>query len=136
MCGRTGRLCLMDHTAAGGEEPMSEQSKPWSEVGERLEALALKLKLHFEQTGRREEVPDAIRKLRNSVREAFEAAGHAVRDDAVRADVREAGRLFADAVSVTFANVSEALKERAHELKDKVKPADPGAEPPKPIDPA
>src|SRR5436190_8452820 len=135
MCGRTGRLCLTGHTAAGGEEPMSEQSKPWSEVGERLDALAVKLKLHFEQTGRRQEVPDAIQKLRNSVREAFEAAGSAVRDDAVRADVREAGRLFADAVSVTFAKVTEDLKERARDLKDKAKPTDPDALPPKPSDP-
>lgn len=115
---------------------MSEQASRWSEVGERLEALALKLKLHFEQTDRQEEMPDTIQKLRNSVTEAFEAAGNAVRDDAVRADVREAGRLFVDAVSVTFAKVSEDLKERAESLKDRTKSADEATEPPKPIEPA
>ena len=113
---------------------MSEQSNRWSEVGEQLEALALKLKLHFEQTDRREEVPDAIQKLRASVGDAFEAAGNAVRDDAVRADVREAGRLFVDAVSATFAKVSDELKDTADRLKDKGRPDEP--EPPKPIDAA
>jgi chaperonin cofactor prefoldin len=115
---------------------MSEQSNRWSDVGERLEALALKLKLHYEQTGRSEEGPAAVDKLRNSVREAFEATGNAVRDDAVRADVREAGRLFVEAVSATFAKVSEDLKERAETLKEKSDSADSGPEPPKPLDPA
>jgi len=97
-----------------------------------LNALALKLKLHFEQSDRHEEVPDALNKLRASVGEAFEAAGNAVRDDAVKADVKEAGRLFVDAVSATFAKVSEELKGAADRMKDK--PAEPEA--PKPIDPA
>ena len=111
---------------------MGEQSNRWSEVGDQLEALALKLKLHFEQTDRREEVPDAIQKLKTSVSEAFEAAGNAVRDDAVKADVKEAGRLFVDAVSATFAKVSDELKGAAERMKEK--PAEPEA--PKPIDPA
>ena len=112
---------------------MSEQSNRWSEVGDRLEALALKLKLHFEQTGRRDETADTMEKLRSSVSDAFDAAGNAVRDDAVKADVRDAGRLFVDALSATFAKVSEELKERADNLRDKG-PTPP--EPPKPIDPA
>jgi predicted outer membrane protein len=115
--------------------PMSDESRRWSEVGEQLEALALKLKLHFEQTGRREEVPDALQRLRASVGEAFEAAGNAVRDDAVRSDVREAGRLFVDAVSATFSKVSGDLKDVAENMKEKAKHHE-SAEPPKPIDPA
>jgi hypothetical protein len=113
---------------------MSEQTNRWSEVGERLEALALKLKLHFEQTGRNEANAEAFEKLRNSVNEAFEAAGNAVRDDAVRADVKEAGRLFVDAVSATFAKVSENLKERAENMKDKDTPAAPAPDSTKPAD--
>jgi len=113
---------------------VSEESRRWSEVGEQLEALALKLKLHFEQTGHREEVPDALQRLRNSVGEAFEAAGNAVRDDAVRSDVREAGRLFVDAVSATFSKVSGDLKDVAENMKEKAKHHE--SEPPKPIDPA
>jgi hypothetical protein len=113
---------------------MSEQTNRWSEVGERLEALALKLKLHFEQTGRNEANAEAFEKLRNSVNEAFEAAGNAVRDDAVRADVKEAGRLFVDAVSVTFAKVSDNLKERAENMKDKDGPAEASGESTKAVD--
>lgn len=90
---------------------MTGQAK-WSELGEQLNALALKVKLHFEQTGSTEG-REALKKLGDSVGEAFEAAGNAVRDDAVRSDVREAGRLFADAVSATFAKVTGEVKERA-----------------------
>lgn len=124
---------------------MSEQSSQWSEVGQRLEALALKLKLHFEQTGRRSDGSDVIEKLRTSVNEAFEAAGNAVRDDAVRSDVRDAGRLFVDAVSGTFAKVSEDLKAKADSMKteppttataEAPSAETPPAEPSKPIDPA
>ena len=132
-CGRLGRDRIPDWLE---EEPMSEQTNRWSEVGERLEALALKLKLHFEQTKGNEanENAEAFEKLRNSVNEAFEAAGNAVRDDAVKADVKEAGRLFVDAVSVTFAKVSDNLKERAENMKDKDTPAEPADDSPKPID--
>ena len=111
---------------------MSEQSNRWSEVGDKLEALALKLKLHFEQSDRRDETADTMEKLRSSVSDAFDAAGNAVRDDAVKADVREAGRLFVDAMSATFAKVSDELKERAEGMRDRNNPP----EPPKPIDPA
>jgi hypothetical protein len=37
----------------------------------------------------------------------------------VKADVREAGRLFVDAVSDTFAKVSANLKEQADNLRDR-----------------
>jgi hypothetical protein len=89
---------------------MTEQTR-WTDVANRLDALALKLKMHFEQTGSAE-AKEALRKLGDTVNEAFEAAGNAVRDDAVRADVREAGRLFADAVSATFAKVTGEVKEK------------------------
>ncbi len=89
---------------------MTGSDRTWSELGERLEALALKLKLHMEQAGTGE-VPQALSTLRAAVGEAFEAAGNAVRDDAVRADVRECGRLLSDAVSTTFSRVSGEVRE-------------------------
>jgi hypothetical protein len=91
---------------------MTDVGSRWSEVGERLEALGLKLKLHFEQTDRKEEAPDTFQKLRTSVTEAFDAAGNAVKDDAVKADVRETGRLFLDALSASLAKASENLKDK------------------------
>lgn len=124
---------------------MSEQSQRWSEVGTQLETLANKVKQHFEQSGGRpDEAQDVLQKVRNAVSDAFESSGNAVRDEAVRADVRETGRLFVDAVSATFAKVSEELKERADAMRDKTRPTEPTEppapaaepEPPRPIDPA
>ena len=46
---------------------MSDVGRRWSEVGERIEALALKLKLHFEQAGRPEEATDPLRRIRDSL---------------------------------------------------------------------
>ena len=89
----------------------SVQSK-WGEVGERLEALGLKLKTHFEQS-RGAEVPDALSRLRADIEDAFEAAGNAMNDEAVRADVRTVGTLFAEAVAATLEKVSDEVREAA-----------------------
>jgi hypothetical protein len=82
----------------------------WRELGERLDGLALKLKMHLRQS-ESSEVTEAYSKLRKAVADAFDAAHDAVRDEAVRADIREAGRLFGDAVSTTFSTVSDDFKE-------------------------
>jgi hypothetical protein len=83
----------------------------WAELSERLEALALKLKMHLEQVGGPDDaMPKALSELRDTVEEAFTAAGNAVRDEAVRSDVREVGQLLADTVSTTLAKVSEDVR--------------------------
>jgi hypothetical protein len=92
---------------------MSDVGRRWSQVGERIEALALKLKLHYQQAGQTEEASDPLRKIRDSLTDAFEAAGNAVRDDAVRADVRETGRLFLEALSVSLAKAAEGLRDKS-----------------------
>jgi hypothetical protein len=92
-------------------------STHWSEVGEKLDALGLKLKNHFEQTGDPGEVSDALQKMKHAFADAVESAGNAVRDDAIKADVKEAGRLFVNALSASLAKVSENLRADA--------PADP-----------
>jgi len=89
---------------------MTGPASRWSEVGEKLEALGLKLKLHFEQAGEPAEASDAFRKLGAAAKEAFDAAGNAVRDDAVKADVKETGILFVEAMSASLAKVSETLR--------------------------
>jgi hypothetical protein len=70
----------------------------WAEIGSRLEALALKLKLHYEQAGG-DGSPHAFDALRALVEDAFTATGNAVNDDAVRADVREVGVMVAEAMA-------------------------------------
>ncbi|GIH07871.1 hypothetical protein Rhe02_59380 [Rhizocola hellebori] len=75
-------------------------------MSDRLEGLGLKLKLHMEQT-RDGTMTEALEKLRQNV----EAAGNAVKDEAVRADVREVGQLLADAVSTTMAKVEQHVRD-------------------------
>jgi hypothetical protein len=83
----------------------------WTELSERLEALALKLKLHLKQTGATDGVPRALGELRDKVEEAFAAASNAVNDEAVRDDVRDVGRRLAEAVSNTLAKVSDDVRD-------------------------
>jgi hypothetical protein len=88
-----------------------EQSSKWQELADRVEALALKLKLHVEQADDDREVKDALGRLRDAVDDAFQAAEGAVHDHAVREDVREVGRLLTDAVTTTFARVSADVRD-------------------------
>jgi len=80
---------------------MTTPESHWKAVGERVEALGQKLKEHLAQTDTTD-LSQALDHLGRSVREAFDAAGNAVRDDAVRGDVREVGRLLGDAVAATL----------------------------------
>ena len=89
---------------------MTDAQATWTELSNRLEALGLKLKLHFEQT-RDHEDSQTVDKLREGVEDAFEAAGNAVKDDAVRADVREVGRLFVEALGSTLEKVGADVRE-------------------------
>lgn len=107
------------NTSTKGGSEMTDVGSRWSEVGERIEALALKLRQHFEQTGRSDEATEPLQKIRDSVVDAFESAGHAVRDDAVKADVRETGRLFLDALSASLAKAAENLREKPDTPPDK-----------------
>ena len=45
--------------------------------------------------------------------EALESAGNAVKDDAVKSDVRETGRLLLDAMSASLAKASENLRDKS-----------------------
>jgi len=92
---------------------MTEKESSWNELSHRLEALGLKLKLHFEQAGEGGEAKETLDKLKKGVQDAFDAAGNAVKDDAVRTDVKEAGRLFADAVGETLNRLGDAVKRKA-----------------------
>jgi hypothetical protein len=99
---------------------MTTPESHWRAVGDRVEALGQKLRTHLAQTDTTD-LSDALDHLGRSVREAFDAAGSAVRDETVRSDVREVGRLLADAVSATFhrarADVREVIADH-RELRD------------------
>ena len=89
-------------------------AEQWKEVGAKLEAIGLKLKLHYEQEhGERDAVAepkDAVTRLADAVDDAFDALGNAATDDAVKADVRDAGQALSNALAASFAEVSSSLK--------------------------
>lgn len=89
---------------------MSESSAQWQEVASRAEALALKLKMHVEQAGDDGQAEAALDRLRAVMNEAFEAVGNAFRDDAVRQDIRDVGRLFGEAFHPTVTRVGGEVR--------------------------
>lgn len=99
--------------------PASKQASPadrrWAEIGSRLEALALKLKLHLEQAGS-ERSPNTLDELRVRVQDAFTATGNAIHDDAVRADVREVGVMVGEAVADALSSVGDDMREALHRV--------------------
>jgi hypothetical protein len=84
----------------------------WAEIGSRLEALALKLKLHYEQAG--DGAPHAMDELRDRVQDAFTAAGTAIHDEAVRSDVHAVGLMVGEAVADALTTVSDDVREALH----------------------
>lgn len=89
---------------------MTTPESHWRAVGERVEALGQKLKEHLAQTDTTD-LSQALDNLGRSMRDAFDAAGNAVRDENVRGDVRELGRLLTDAVSATFNRARADVKD-------------------------
>jgi Flp pilus assembly pilin Flp len=82
----------------------------WTEVSDRLDALTAKLRAHLDPPGANE-LPGALHNLRQAVKDAFDAAGAAVHDDAVRADVREVGQLLGDALAHAFTKFGADVKQ-------------------------
>jgi hypothetical protein len=83
---------------------MAQPQDSWTEVGKVFEGLALKIKLHFEEAqGAAEDVGRGLDAARMGVERAFEALGDAVRDPAIKDDVRSAAAALSDAVSNTLA---------------------------------
>jgi hypothetical protein len=97
---------------------MTDAKAKWTEVGNQLNELGLKLKLHLEQAapedGREDadKVREALTTLSAAVEQAFGALGTAARDDAVRTDVKDAGRAVVDALDATFAELAERVRTR------------------------
>ena len=98
---------------------MSDAGSAWKEAGERVAALGTSLKRHYDErsaSGSGESAPDlreAARRLTDAVRDAVDSLGAAAQDPAVKEDARRVGTSFAEALSVTFAEVSEDLHRMA-----------------------
>jgi hypothetical protein len=91
---------------------MADSKKAWSDVGDAMSALGLKLKLHTEQEMSEDgkEVTSALERLAGTVKDIFEGMGGAVRDPAVRDDARTVAEAFAGAVDATIAEAKSRLK--------------------------
>lgn len=90
-----------------------DSAESWREVGAKLEAIGLKLRLHYEQEHEPEpdDDRDAVTKFVGAIDDAFDALGNAAEDDAVKADVRDAGQALTNALAATFASVSRSARE-------------------------
>jgi sugar phosphate isomerase/epimerase len=76
----------------------------WAEVGDRLEALALKLKLHAKEELSEDGVTvrGALERLKDAVEDSVTAVSDACHDPAVRDDAREAVSSLARAITKTL----------------------------------
>jgi ElaB/YqjD/DUF883 family membrane-anchored ribosome-binding protein len=96
---------------------MEQTSEAWKALGSQVEALGLKLKLHFEKESSEASeaattIKDNLQKVGDALEHVFEGLGSAAADDAVKEDAKEAGRLLLEAVNATFTEASDELRDR------------------------
>ncbi len=90
----------------------------WNAVADRLDALGLKLKVHFEEAGGQvQEVNEAFEHLGSAIETAFSAIGSAVQDPAVREDARSLAELLSDALADTLSQGRSELQGSADALR-------------------
>lgn len=91
---------------------MTTSKEAWTEVGDRLSSLGLKLKLHAQEEMSEEGVNlrSGVDKLADAVKEAFEGIGDAVKDPAVRDDVRATIDGLANALKATLDDVRSGIR--------------------------
>ena len=90
---------------------MTDTKTAWNDVGDKLGALCLKLKLHTEEELSDDELAGkaGFDKLRAVIDETIDAIEDAYEDKAVRADAREAGRAFVDALNATLQDAQKRV---------------------------
>jgi len=102
---------------------MGDSRQAWDKVGEELTDLGHRIKQHYQEQpgtpgrpapapGDRRKAEDALRQLTDSLDKAFKAVGDAVRDPEMGARSRQAAASLTDALSATFAEVSERIRTR------------------------
>jgi hypothetical protein len=91
---------------------MTDLRTAWTEVGSRLDALALKLQLHAreELSEHGADLEDVADRVRHGFDEILEAFGDVARDPALRDDVKAVATSFADALSATVAEARDRVK--------------------------
>lgn len=95
---------------------MADVKSAWNDAGDQLQNLGASLKQHYaqqrgEDAGQtKEQVGDAFKKVGEALQGAFDALGAAAKDPAVKADVKQTGKSVADALTVTFTELSEDVR--------------------------
>ncbi len=99
---------------------MTDTRQAWQEVGERFEALGLKLKLHLEEERSERDdddevtvdagVREALDKVAAALDDVFDALGEAAEDVAVKADLKELAGSFGSALETTFEELGNRLR--------------------------
>jgi hypothetical protein len=112
---------------SAGEEgrTVAATDQVWKEVGERFAALGQLLKDRYQQQAEsgteaeaRPHVEDALHRLADALDEVVTAAGETVRDAAVAEEARRAARSLGDALSATFEDVHDGLRDRFKQTGD------------------
>lgn len=91
---------------------MADTTEAWARVSDRLSALALKVKLHAQEELSDEDLKSKVgfEKVRTVVNEAMDGIQDAYEDEAVRADARDLGQAFVDAIDATIHDVQRRLR--------------------------
>jgi hypothetical protein len=96
--------------------------KVWTEVGERFTALGHLMKDRYRRqaagAGPSRDAEDSMRRLADALDEVFTAAGETVRDPAVAEEARRAARSLGEALSATFEDVDDGLRDRFRRAGD------------------
>jgi hypothetical protein len=99
---------------------MADSKQAWDQVGRDLSDLGRRVRDRYQQQpgpgqpapADRRKVEDALRELADSLDQAFTALGEAVRDPEFGAQTKKAADSLSDALSATFAEVSERFRSK------------------------
>lgn len=91
---------------------MTTTNEAWAQVGDRISALCLKLKLHAEEELSDDEVFEraGLAKLQAVVKQATDAIGDAYEDEAVRTDARDVAQAVIAAVEATARDLRDRVQ--------------------------
>jgi hypothetical protein len=113
---------------------MDDSKRAWTEVGLRFGALGGRIREHYEKAAGEapESAPDqaavaqALDTLGRAVQQVVDSVGDAVKDPAVRDELKDAFGAMGSAMEATIADVSETVGDKVKDLgKSRPKPPEP-----------
>jgi len=114
---------------------MADVRSAWNEAGDKLQHLGASLKQHYatqrgEDAGQtKEQVGDAFKKVGEALQGAFDALGAAAKDPAVKDEAKQTGKSVADALAVTFTELSDDVRKAFDKRKGEVRREDETGQP-------